>query len=204
MEEVTREASGPCPGTTRICRYTQKRVCNDPGGMWAAPQCGRCAMARVGTGSSSPPGVARAPGVQLDLDWIWSGRPDLNRRLLGPEPSALPNCATPRGTARARRPARERPAACRPRPEPRENARQGEAGEAGGSGSRRSRHSVPLRSGETCAPADESVGAKSRAVDRDRQAAAQLGGFCARRRGGTPRPGCAQPGRAVTGRGDRG
>ena len=26
----------------------------------------------------------------------WSGRGDLNSRLLGPEPSALPGCATPR------------------------------------------------------------------------------------------------------------
>ena len=26
----------------------------------------------------------------------WSGRQDLNLRLLGPEPSALPGCATPR------------------------------------------------------------------------------------------------------------
>ena len=26
----------------------------------------------------------------------WSGRPELNRRPLGPEPSALPGCATPR------------------------------------------------------------------------------------------------------------
>ena len=33
-------------------------------------------------------------------EWIfkvnWSGRGDLNSRLLGPEPSALPGCATPR------------------------------------------------------------------------------------------------------------
>jgi hypothetical protein len=28
----------------------------------------------------------------------WSGRGDLNSRLLGPEPSALPGCATPRIT----------------------------------------------------------------------------------------------------------
>ncbi len=31
----------------------------------------------------------------------WSGREDLNLRLLGPEPSALPGCATPRKPPRA-------------------------------------------------------------------------------------------------------
>jgi hypothetical protein len=29
---------------------------------------------------------------------LWSGRQDLNLRPLGPKPSALPNCATPRFT----------------------------------------------------------------------------------------------------------
>ena len=29
--------------------------------------------------------------------FLWSGRLDLNQRPFGPEPNALPNCATPRG-----------------------------------------------------------------------------------------------------------
>ena len=35
--------------------------------------------------------------VSINLEvLIWSGRQDLNLRPLGPKPSALPNCATPR------------------------------------------------------------------------------------------------------------
>ena len=33
------------------------------------------------------------------IDIEWSGREDSNLRPLGPKPSALPGCATPRGTA---------------------------------------------------------------------------------------------------------
>ena len=33
---------------------------------------------------------------KIPLLFVWSRRRDLNPRPLGPEPSALPNCATPR------------------------------------------------------------------------------------------------------------
>ena len=36
------------------------------------------------------------PTLSENLYKIWSGRQDLNLRPLSPEPSALPNCATPR------------------------------------------------------------------------------------------------------------
>ena len=34
--------------------------------------------------------------VSLIRTYHWSGRQDLNLRPFGPEPNALPNCATPR------------------------------------------------------------------------------------------------------------
>ena len=37
------------------------------------------------------------PGPSVRSSRAESGRPDLNRRPLGPQPSALPDCATPRG-----------------------------------------------------------------------------------------------------------
>ena len=43
--------------------------------------------------------VAAAPGAEIAGNLKWSGRRDLNPRLLGPEPSALPVCATPRKKA---------------------------------------------------------------------------------------------------------
>ena len=43
----------------------------------------------------APPGGARA---YIGGQGLWSGRADLNRRPFGPEPNALPSCATPRRT----------------------------------------------------------------------------------------------------------
>ena len=40
--------------------------------------------------------IQRHCGLEADLSRKWSGRQDLNLRPLGPQPSALPDCATPR------------------------------------------------------------------------------------------------------------
>src|SRR5262249_21176283 len=55
-----------------------------------------------GSGARSRPfGRAERRWRQPDPERVkatcWSGRVDLNHRPLGPEPSALPGCATPRG-----------------------------------------------------------------------------------------------------------
>ena len=41
--------------------------------------------------------VTKKPGTIPGF--LWSGRLDLNQRPFGPEPNALPNCATPRDGA---------------------------------------------------------------------------------------------------------
>src|SRR5579862_6218757 len=52
-----------------------------------------------------PPSGGRDPYVNYRNKW--SGREDLNLRPPGPEPGALPGCATPRPRARSRSPSRE-------------------------------------------------------------------------------------------------
>ena len=58
----------------------------------------RGAASSATVGSSGPPQSRKEP-VQN-----WSGRLDLNQRPLGPEPSALPGCATPRRSCSQRTP----------------------------------------------------------------------------------------------------
>jgi hypothetical protein len=56
-------------------------------------------MKQADSGSRNCPFVLFSPNPTLrgyNLLVQWSGRGDLNSRLLGPEPSALPGCATPR------------------------------------------------------------------------------------------------------------
>src|SRR5262245_40553958 len=60
------------------------------------PQGGRWSKSSRGDAQRKEPLAERAA-----LRNRWSGRLDLNQRPLGPEPSALPNCATPRRGAEA-------------------------------------------------------------------------------------------------------
>ena len=53
------------------------------------PHCGFLAGLQI-------PSLTKIQTIHADGLYFWSGRRDLNPRPFGPEPNALPNCATPR------------------------------------------------------------------------------------------------------------
>jgi hypothetical protein len=59
-------------------------------------------LPKTPTGGGQTQATQKRKVTQLRMLQMQSGREDLNLRLLGPEPSALPGCATPRGSADAR------------------------------------------------------------------------------------------------------